>query len=118
MRATRDAADPPGVTNVNFDDAKYKKHIKDRKHENNINLKRFFAALGLCHTVICDTKKDKKTGKEYIQYNASSPDELALVNGAGAVRISRFERGLDLRVLLRMDLARRPARTGDFVVSG
>ena len=43
--------------------------------------------------------------------------ELALVNGAGAVRISRFERGLDLRVLLRMDLARRPARTGDIVVS-
>jgi len=44
-------------------------------------LKRFFAALGLCHTVICDTKKDKQD-KEFVKYNASSPDELALVNGA------------------------------------
>ena len=50
---------PSGVTNVNFEDPKFHKHIKDRKHENNINLKRFFAALGLCHTVICDTKTDK-----------------------------------------------------------
>ena len=72
---------PPGVTNVNFEDPKFQKHIKDRKHENNINLKRFFAALGLCHTVICDNKTDKK-GKKFLQYNASSPDELALVNGA------------------------------------
>ena len=44
-------------------------------------MKRFFAALGLCHTVICDTKKDKQD-KEFVKYNASSPDELALVNGA------------------------------------
>ena len=72
---------PAGVTNVNFEDPKFQKHIKDRKHENNINLKRFFAALGLCHTVICDNKTDKK-GKKFLQYNASSPDELALVNGA------------------------------------
>ena len=49
-------------------------------------------ALGLCHTVIADVKKKKipkqgdQTGEseevEYIAYNASSPDELALVNGA------------------------------------
>ena len=37
--------------------------------------------MGLCHTVVNDTKKDKE-GNEYIVYNASSPDELALVNGA------------------------------------
>ena len=72
---------PPGVTNVDFEDPSFEKHMNNKKHENHINLKRFFAALGLCHTVICDTKKDKK-GKEYIQFNASSPDELALVNGA------------------------------------
>lgn len=44
-------------------------------------LKRFLEALGLCHTVISDKKIDC-CGVPYIQYNASSPDELALVNGA------------------------------------
>ena len=73
---------PPGVTNVNFEDPKFDKHIKDRRHENHANLKKFFEALGLCHTVIADVKQDKKTNSQYIAYNASSPDELALVNGA------------------------------------
>ena len=45
---------PLGVTNVNFDDEVYHTHIKKRRHENNMNLKRFFAALGLCHTIIAD----------------------------------------------------------------
>lgn len=89
---------PPGVTNVNFEDASFHKHIKDRKHENNINLKRFFAALGLCHTVICDTKQDKQ-GKSYIQYNASSPDELALVNGARHLGFFFRERDADNRMV-------------------
>ena len=44
-------------------------------------MKDFFQALGLCHTVIADVKKDKK-GHSFIAYNASSPDELALANGA------------------------------------
>ena len=38
--------------------------------------------LGLCHTVITNIKVDKETNNSYIAYNASSPDELALVNGA------------------------------------
>lgn len=73
---------PPGVTNVNFEDAEFAAHIADPAHENNENLKQFFEALGLCHTVITDLKTEKGTGEQYIQYNASSPDELALVNGA------------------------------------
>jgi magnesium-transporting ATPase (P-type) len=35
--------------------------------------------LGLCHTVVTDDKE--KNGEKYKVYNASSPDELALVNG-------------------------------------
>ena len=72
---------PPGVTNVNFEDPTYEQHIQNPDHENNQNLKNFFQALGLCHTVVNDTKTDKQ-GNEYVVYNASSPDELALVNGA------------------------------------
>ena len=59
-------------------------------------MKRFCEALGLCHTVITDTKDDKVSGEEYIVYNASSPDELALVNGArhlGFAFESRDEEG-------------------------
>lgn len=38
--------------------------------------------LALCHTIITDKKYDKKLDKEVIEYNASSPDELALLNFA------------------------------------
>jgi magnesium-transporting ATPase (P-type) len=38
--------------------------------------------LGVCHTVIIEDKCCKETGENYVTYNASSPDELALVNGA------------------------------------
>ena len=48
---------PPGVTNVNFEDPKFEQHIKDRNHVNSPLLKRFFEALGLCHTVLEDWKK-------------------------------------------------------------
>ena len=72
---------PPGVTNVNFEDPKYYEQVQNPSHENCENLKRFQEALGLCHTVITDNKTTKD-GVDYVQYNASSPDELALVNGA------------------------------------
>ena len=71
----------PGVTNVNFDDEKYERHVKDLNHENRDTLRAFIEALGLCHTVIPDVKTNC-AGQSYIVYNASSPDELALVNGA------------------------------------
>lgn len=37
---------------------------------------RMLEALAVCHTVIAEPKGDS------LAYNASSPDELALVNGA------------------------------------
>lgn len=39
-------------------------------------------ALGLCHVVRCENMVDPETKKAFIQYNAMSPDELALANGA------------------------------------
>ena len=71
---------PPGVTNVNFEDPKFEQHL-DPSHENSKTLRKFLEALGLCHTVITDYKTTKE-GEHFIQYNATSPDELALVNGA------------------------------------
>lgn len=73
---------PAGVTNVNFSDPKFDKHMDDKGHENHEMLGKMLEALGLCHTVIPEMKRDSKTGEDYMIYNASSPDELALVNGA------------------------------------
>lgn len=42
--------------------------------------------LALCHTVIIENKGGKLT------YNASSPDELALVNGARFLGVKFIER--------------------------
>lgn len=70
-----------GVTNVNFEDADLYEQLQDGAHPNNAGVKRFIEALGLCHTVISDIKQTKE-GENYLVYNASSPDELALVNGA------------------------------------
>ena len=73
----------PGVTNVNFDDPELYAQLQNRQHPNHSSVKRFLEALGLCHTVITDIKETKEEPKkEYTVYNASSPDELALVNGA------------------------------------
>ena len=89
---------PPGVTNVNFEDPKFDAHMRDENHENNENLCRFFEALGLCHTVIADVKKDKQDNP-FIAYNASSPDELALVNGARHCGFFFRERDADNNML-------------------
>ena len=71
----------PGVTNVNFEDSQFDAHIRAPAHSNHPKLKEFVEALGVCHTVITE-EKVTKDGKPYVAYNASSPDELALVNGA------------------------------------
>lgn len=64
-----------------FEDEIFEKHYNDPNHENYRNIVRLIEALGVCHTVIAEKKKDKE-GKDFVLYNASSPDELALVNGA------------------------------------
>lgn len=53
-------------------------HMNDGSHENYSKLNRFMENLSVCHTVICEKSKTS----EQITYNASSPDELALVNAA------------------------------------
>ena len=54
-------------------------------------MKKLIQALGICHTVIPE-EKENKDGEKYIIYNASSPDELALVNGARHMGFAFIER--------------------------
>jgi len=59
---------------VNFEDPIFFDHQGNQEHENFNNIDKILTHLALCHTIIVD----EKTGR----YNASSPDELALVNAA------------------------------------
>lgn len=70
---------PPGVTNVNFEDENVWDAIKNPSHPNHHHVTKFIECLGLCHTVV--TKEKEKKGEKYLEYDASSPDEKALVNG-------------------------------------
>jgi len=65
--------------------------IKERILENSgegQKLYDFFRLLAVCHTVVVD--KDPKTGE--ILYQASSPDELALIQGANQAGLVLKER--------------------------
>jgi phospholipid-transporting ATPase len=71
---------------VNFEDPKYWEHFDNEDHPNYPNIVEMLMHLAVCHTIVID----ERTGK----FNASSPDELALVNAAkffGAVFIKRDE---------------------------
>jgi phospholipid-transporting ATPase len=50
--------------------------MKDQTHENHENIKDYLTHLAVCHTVVAEVKEGRTL------YNASSPDELALVNAA------------------------------------
>eukprot|EP00357_Protocruzia_adherens_P031663 CAMPEP_0115028812 /NCGR_PEP_ID=MMETSP0216-20121206/36574_1 /TAXON_ID=223996 /ORGANISM="Protocruzia adherens, Strain Boccale" /LENGTH=1250 /DNA_ID=CAMNT_0002405169 /DNA_START=45 /DNA_END=3797 /DNA_ORIENTATION=- len=64
-----------GITNVAFEDATFEKDMKNEANS------KFLKLLALCHTVLVETKKgeERKFG-DTLKYQASSPDELALVN--------------------------------------
>jgi len=68
------------ITNVSFFDPEFYSHLDNPNHANYERIHRFLLHLALCHTVIID--EQEVDGRTKITYNASSPDELALVNGA------------------------------------
>jgi phospholipid-transporting ATPase len=51
--------------------------------------------LSVCHTVVVEDKKGK------LSYNASSPDELALVNGAKYLGYDFVHRDEDENVVIK-----------------
>jgi magnesium-transporting ATPase (P-type) len=65
------------ITNVNFNDPKFEIQKRDELHENYMNIHLFLQCISLCHTVITDSKEELNNK---LVYQASSPDETALVN--------------------------------------
>ena len=57
-----------------------------------LNVNKFIECLGICHTIITEEKTHSVTKQKFINYNASSPDELALVNGARHFGFGFYER--------------------------
>lgn len=66
------------ITNVNFldDDGKFKRDSENSTEQNHEYLNQFVQILALCHSVVI-TKEEER-----ISYQAASPDEMALINGA------------------------------------
>ena len=91
----------PNVTNVNFRDENFFENLIDKINPSYEHIMYFFFyyyyyyvlflkkierealyLLGLCHSIVTEEKSDE------IIFNASSPDELALLNFA---KLSKFE---------------------------
>ena len=64
-----------------FGDPFLKEHMESTSHENFANIHKFMEILSVCHTVIAEKSKHAHN-PDHLAYNASSPDELALVNAA------------------------------------
>jgi len=66
----------PEVTNVDFLDQDFLNELNDPKSSNHQNIIECLTLMAVCHTIITEEKNGE------VLYNASSPDELALVNFA------------------------------------
>lgn len=62
---------------------------------------KFIECLGICHTVIAEDKEVK--GHPCKVYNASSPDELALVNGMRHFGFAFTDRDVDDNMIIEME---------------
>lgn len=88
----------PGVTNVNFEDDTFFEHLNNPTHPQHEHIFKFVECLGICHTVISEEKELK--GQKCRVYNASSPDELALVNGCRNFGFSFIDRDLEDNIVV------------------
>lgn len=86
MRLNMDTQEDGEIDNVNFDDQHFYGHFRDKRSENYDYIERVLLNLALCHNIIIENKNGK------INYNASSPDELALVNAARFFGVKYMDR--------------------------
>lgn len=83
-----------GITNVNFEDEFINVQLKNVHHPNHYYAAKMMEILSVCHTVVVEDKNGK------LSYNASSPDELALVNGAKYLGYNFKKRDEDENVVI------------------
>lgn len=93
MRFNCDEVDE--ISNVNFDDPVFFQHFRDKDSENYHYIEKLLLNLAICHTIIIEHKEQGK-----IIYNASSPDELALVNAARFFGVKFLDRDADNNIII------------------
>ena len=74
-------------------------HWNDPSHSQHPHLYKFIECLGICHTILSEEKEVK--GQKCLIYNASSPDELALVNGMRYFGFEFMDRDIDDNMIIR-----------------
>lgn len=67
----------PKVTNVDFRDKNFFEHFNENQTDQTKFIEEMLLSIALCHTIIAENKENGE-----LVYNATSPDELALVNWA------------------------------------
>ena len=87
---------PGGIPNVNFDDESFFQDMNNDSHQG-ILIRKMLTNLALNHSVLVSTKNDE------INYNASSPDELALVNGARFLGVTFESRDEDNNIFISIN---------------
>lgn len=79
---------------MNFHDETFHSHLNDNMHANHNNINEFLLYLALCHTVIHEERNRKSI------YEASSPDELALVNAAKLFGVTYMGKDTENNILI------------------
>ena len=84
------------ISNFNFHDKEFYEHLKSEKHENYENIKNFLLCLSLCNTVFTQDEDSQ------ILYQASSPDEMALLNASRYFDCKFIRREIGNRIILEI----------------
>ena len=85
------------INNFNFYDEEFNSHLKNEKHENYENIKNFLLCLCLCNTVFTEERIDSN-----VVYQASSPDETALINAARSFDYKFIRREIGNKIILEI----------------
>ena len=84
-----------GITNCDFCDDKFFDDFMNGDIDLQNDIRKYVFALALCHTIITENSAGK------LNYLASSPDELALINAAKLFGVELLERSSDSKMKLK-----------------
>lgn len=104
------------ISNFKFYDSSFNAHFHNQTHENYSNIHTYLKCISLCHTVINNPNKKPETGEinnnsnnnnsnnipddHEINYQSSSPDELAIVNAARVFGYTFLKRDIDNNIYI------------------
>ena len=85
------------ITNFNFHDDEFITQLNDEKHENSNNIRQYLLCLSICHTAFTEEKDSR------IVYQASSPDEMALISAARYYKYIFLKREIGNKMIIEIN---------------